>query len=84
MNYYINYSVNTGISIKSAPAPGAWYGDIGDLAEAVTLENEDVSCNLEGAKAALEDGAYWAGSNVSQEALEEIHASITEFEESEL
>lgn len=73
---FINYNVNNGLSINTFRGAGATVGDIGDLAEAVTSGDENVCCDLEGALDALEDGAYWGGSNVTQEALEEIHALI--------
>lgn len=77
---FINYDVNAGLSINSFRKAGATAGDIGDLAEAVTNGNECVCCDLGGAKDALEDGSYWQGSSVSQDAIEEIHSLICEYE----
>jgi hypothetical protein len=75
---FLNYNINTGLSITSEPA--STVGDIGDLA--LTYQNHDgnISCKLDGAKDALEDGSFWQGYNVTAETLEVIHAFITENE----
>lgn len=80
MNHFINFSVNTGLSINAYRKVNSSASDIIDLALAVTRGDENVTCDLEGAKDALEDGAAWAGTDVTQEALEEIHDLICEFE----
>ena len=79
MSKYINfYAGDRTIEIGDIESYGK--GDIGDLADSVTTGTGSISCPLEGAKAALEDGSYWQGSNVTAEALEEIHAAICEHE----
>lgn len=78
---FINYNTKTGLSISTSRSASAYAGDIGDLAIAVTNGNESVSCLLEGAKDAIEDVHYWAGSSVSIDALEEIHDFICQYEQ---
>lgn len=83
MNYFINYSINTGLSINTYRDPNASFGDITDLVKAVAAGDESVSCALDdgehaSAKAALEDGSLWQASE--QDAIERIHALICEFE----
>jgi len=71
MSKFINFDVNNGLSISDEP--DSRLREIGNLAEAVTIGDVNVSCPLEGAKEALEDGCYWGGSSVSMEALDEIY-----------
>jgi hypothetical protein len=80
MKMFLNYDVNTGLSINSGRIPNASVGDIADLALAYQSGNENVCCQLAGAKDALEDGSFWQGASVTQETLEMIHAFITENE----
>jgi hypothetical protein len=80
MKMFLNYDVNAGLSINSGMTPNASVGDIADLAIAYQNGNENVCCQLECAKNALEDGSFWQGTGVTQETLEMIHAFITENE----
>lgn len=77
---FINYTPNQGLKINNYRAPRAAATDLRDIAEAITQERaEDLTCSLEGNElAVLEDGQYWQGSNVSQHALDELHALISE------
>lgn len=77
---FINYSVNTGISINTYRKPSGYANsDIGGLVEDIIAER-DGCCPLEGAKDLLEDGHYWQGSNAPQEILNEIHTAICDWE----
>ena len=75
---FINYTPATGVTVNTFRRLGAYYGEISDVALAVTYNHESCCCALDGAKAALEDGEYWQGSRATPEALEMIHAAITE------
>ena len=76
---FINYSVNTGLSVNTYRAPQGWAnGDICGLVDDI-VSGRDGSCPLEGTLAALEDGGLWQGSNATQEILEEIHELILNF-----
>lgn len=78
---FINFDTNNGLSINSYRSPQAAVGDIGDLALAVTMNgNECITCELDGAKEALEDYGYWEGSPVSVESLSSILTAIFEHE----
>lgn len=59
---FINYTPHTGITVSRSRHPGAYYGEISDVALAVTYNHESCCCTLDGAKAALADSAYWQGS----------------------
>jgi len=76
-NYFINYDKNTGLSIDTFRYPSATVGDITDLVEAVRTGNESVSCQLEGAQDALEDGMIWGDGD--QGALEEVYNTIIRY-----
>lgn len=77
---FINFDVNTGLSINSYRKPNGYANDdIGGLVDDI-LADRCGNCPLEGAKAALESGGYWQGSNATQELLEELHALICEHE----
>lgn len=79
---FINYSANSGISINSFRNPNGYANsDVTGLVDDIA-GGRDGCCPLEGAKAALEDGSLWQGSNATQEILEEIHAAITEWQDS--
>lgn len=77
---FINYQLKTGLSITTDRLPGASAGDIVDLTIAFEIGTGGVCCDLDGAKDALEDGAVWEDTPISQETLEEIHALICEHE----
>ena len=83
MTRFINYTVNKGLEINTYRAPQAAAADLEDIAEAITEgREEDLTCALEGhEQGLLESGGFWAGSNVSQETLEELHALISEHAE---
>ena len=77
---FINFDTMTGLSINSFRNPSAIAcDDVGDLINEMKKGNDAV-CDLAGAKDLLEDGAYWNGSDVTQEDLEEVHALIIEHE----
>jgi hypothetical protein len=75
---FINYDVNEGLSIDSFRNANASIGDIADLAMAYQNADENVYCDLEGAKDALEDGSFWDGLSITQETLEILHSFITD------
>ena len=79
-NYFINYDQHTGLSIDTFRDPSATVGDITDLVAAVKSEDESITCQLEGAKDALEDGSIWGDGD--QDALEEVHDLIIRFSKS--
>lgn len=81
MNYFINYNAQTDhVSINTFRESGGFFrDDIKDLVYDVEIGHSS-SCDLEGAKDALQDGEIWKGSIVKQETLEVIHAAISEFE----
>lgn len=81
MNYFLNYSVDAGLSIKTSRDPSATAGDIRDLVAAYQSKDESVVCDLDGALGALEDGSLWQDSD--QEAIEDVHAFISEWERDE-
>ena len=80
MSAFINYTANNGLSINSYRAPQSAVTDLADIAEAITTGSaESLTCSIEGNEIdVLEDGSYWAGSNASTEALEELHSLIKE------
>jgi hypothetical protein len=80
MKMFLNYDVNAGLSINSGRTSNASVGDIAELALAYQGGTENVCCQLDGAKDALEDGSFWQGTSVTQETLEMIHTFITENE----
>jgi hypothetical protein len=84
MNKFINYNAHSGqISIKTyRQSQGYAHEDVGGLVEGIAAEQFGC-CPLEGAKAALEDGFYWKGSNATQEILEDVHNAICEHEATE-
>lgn len=77
---FINYDVNTGLSINTFRKPNGYANDdIGGLVEDVLAE-KNTCCPPEGAKELLEDGSCWNGSNVTPELPEELHALICDYE----
>lgn len=83
MTMFVNYIPHTGVTVSRSRQPGAYYGEICDVAAAVTYNHESCCCDLDGALAALEDGAYWQDHRVTTEALEVIHAAIIHATESD-
>lgn len=79
-NYFLAWDQNSGISIKTYRPAGAYVGDIGDIAQALTEEQPGpVVCSIDDSTlGALESGEYWSGTNVSIHALEELHAIVTD------
>ena len=51
---FINYTPQTGVTISRSRHPSAYYGEISDVAMAVTYNHESCYCDMDGAKAALE------------------------------
>lgn len=80
MNYFINYSVNSGVSINTfRQAGGHANEDITGLVDDM-MTGRDGCCPLDGSKAALEDGSLWQGSDATQEVLEQLHSAICNWE----
>lgn len=80
---FINYNPQTGVSVSTSRNPSATSGDLSDLVKAVVSSDESICCDADGAKDALEDGAFLASLNVADEealqsAVEEIHAALSE------
>lgn len=73
---FINYAPQTGITVSNSRLPGAYYGEICDVALAVTYNHELVCCDLDGAMATLNDAEYWQGHRATAEALEALHDAI--------
>lgn len=76
---FINYTPWDGLTINTFRNVSACVGDIVDVAQALESQDEAVCCSCEGALAALEDGAVWEASGISQETLEDLHSLITRF-----
>lgn len=77
---FINFCTISGLSINTFRKPEAIAcDDVGELIEEMK-KGHDAVCDLAGAKDLLEDGAYWNGSDVTAEDLEEVHALICEHE----
>lgn len=78
MTYFINFDPMTGVSINTFRKPeGSMNDDVRGLVEDIRA-NCAGTCDLDGAKAALEDGSLW--SDDDQETLELVHAAIREAE----
>ena len=75
---FLNFDVNRGLYISTSRNPGATVGDVADVVVAYQNQNECVTCSLDGAADALCDGSYLAGSNCTQEAVEDVYNFITE------
>jgi hypothetical protein len=81
MKYFINFNVNTGISIDTyRGASGYANSDVAGLVDDI-VNGVDGNCPLEGAKEALEDGAVWSNSAATPDVLELLHGTITHFED---
>ena len=78
MTYFINFGPVSGVSINTYRKPeGSANDDVRGLVEDIRA-NRAGCCDLEGAKAALEDGSLW--SDDDQETLELLHDVIRNFE----
>ena len=75
---FVNYTPHTGITVSRSRHPGAYYGEISDVALAVTYNHESCCCAMEGALATLGDSAYWQDFRVTPEALGALHDAIRE------
>ena len=75
---FINYDINSGLSINSYRKPGFTSGEIGDIAAALDEGAECVCASLDGALDALCDGFYLSGFPVSQESVETVYNFIQE------
>jgi hypothetical protein len=53
------------------------------LLKALAAEDGRVCCDYDGARLALEDGAYLASINADQEVVENLHAVLVAFERTE-
>lgn len=78
MTYFINFAPMTGVSINTFRKPEGYANDdVRGLVEDIRA-NRAGTCDLDGAKAALEDGSLW--NDDGQEALELLHSAISDFE----
>ena len=75
---FINFTPERGLEIRPYRHPKCVAGDITDLVIDLRFRDIAVSCPLDGAKEALEDGRLWKDDD--QEAIEEAHAAILEHE----
>lgn len=76
MTCFINFDPARGLSIATYRQPqGACNGDVLGLVEDIRAGRPGC-CDLEGAKAALEDGSLWTDDD--QETLELLHAAVSE------
>lgn len=81
MNTFLNYNVNTGISFGTSREPNATScgDDFQDWALDVSKGEYDstVSCeDLQTAIDCLEDDSIWHGSDMTIEAMEELHSEL--------
>jgi hypothetical protein len=75
---FINYNAQHGImalTINTFRDPGADAGSLEDLLKALAAEDGRVCCDYDGARLALEDGAYLASINADQEVVENLRDS---------
>ena len=72
MKYYLNYSVDKGITVSISNAVPVNLVDIVDFVEVVTAGNGFAICDLDSAREALLKGVSLEGRNVSKEALEKV------------
>lgn len=78
MSKFINFTPMAGVSIDTYRKPeGSVNDDVRGLVEDIRA-NRAGTCDLDGAKAALEDGSLW--SDDDQETLELVHNAINESE----
>lgn len=73
---FINYTPQTGITVNTYRHPGAYYGEVCDVALAVTYNHESCCCDLDDALTTLNDAEYWQGHRATAEALEALHDAI--------
>ena len=76
---FLNYSVNTGLSINTFRNTGYFNDDVAGLVEDM-LAGKNSSCDLEGALDAVRDGSLWSDNDDVQGVLEYIDAAICEYE----
>lgn len=77
-SHYINFAPALGVSIDTFRKPEGYANDdVRGLVEGIRAGRPGC-CDLDGAKAALEDGSLW--SDGDQEALELLHSAIRDFE----
>ena len=81
MNYFITYSPIGVLIVKQDGPRFDHVEDVTGFIDDILKCRHSSSCRLEGAKAALEDGELWKGSNATPELLEWLHGVITEFED---
>jgi hypothetical protein len=78
---FINNCPTFGITINAfRKANAVMSEDVAGLIDDILSERAGC-CPLEGAKAALEDGAAWAGTDATPELLEQLYNLICEYEE---
>lgn len=75
---FINYDINSGLSINSYRKAGFTCGDIGDIVVALDEGTECVCASLDGALDSLCDGFYLSGFPVSQDSVEAVYNYIKE------
>lgn len=78
MKRFINFDASVGVSINTFCKPdGTYNDDVRGLVEDIRAGRPGC-CDLDGSKAALEDGSLWADGD--QETLELVHAAICDYE----
>lgn len=78
MTHFINFDPMSGVSIDTFRKPeGSANDDVRGLVEDIHADRPGC-CDLDGAKAALEDGSLW--SDDDQKTLELLHSAIRDFE----
>ena len=78
MSKFLNFDINSGLSISTSRSPQATVGDIADVTLAYQNCDENVCCDLEGAADALCDGEYLKGTDLTQAAVEDVYNFIIE------
>lgn len=80
---FINFDVNTGLSINTFRKPNGYYNeDVIGLVEDMAADRNGC-CPLDGALDAVRDGSAWAGTNATSEILERIDDCIQSREQEE-
>lgn len=78
---FINYNANTEtLSVNTFRNTGYYNEDVCGMVEDI-VTGVNSCCPLDGALAALEDGAAWAGTNATEEILEMLHDAIVSYEQ---
>lgn len=75
---FINYDINSGLSINSYRKPGFTSGDIGDIVVALDEGTECVCASLDCSLDALCDEFYLSNFHVSRKSVETVYNFIQE------